>query len=251
MAVRVFSFISHVVRRASASWAKAPLVIFAIPAATTTVLAYDGHLGTGRVHELALWVTAVLVALVVLGLAGAAPHRRAETLRRSGIAEIDGLSGVEFEHRLKSLYEYLGYEVETTATSGDFGADLVLVKDGERSVLQAKRYAGRVGLESVQQAVGALAHYGASKAVVASNSYFTKAARQLAASNNVELIDRDRLTMLLLVQTGDVEVATGSRLLVAQVASGVGPAIRCLVSLLGLGVRIVLGGLRVGLALWR
>lgn len=38
------------------------------------------------------------------------------------------------------MYEYLGYEVETTKTSGDQGADLVIVKSGIRTVVGQKQW---------------------------------------------------------------------------------------------------------------
>jgi restriction system protein len=232
-------------------WADAPLVMVAVPAATMTVLAYDGRMGSGRVHELALWVTAALGAIILLGVVGVAPRFMSDEYQRSGIQTVDEMDGVEFEHRLQSLYEYLGYTVETTSVSGDYGADLVLVKDGERSVVQAKRYSGNVGLEAVQQAVTALAHYNATFAIVASNSYYTKAAQQLAASNNVTLIDRGALTAMLAAQSDDVPERVGLNLLLAQVACGVGPLLRAVWRLVYLGVRILWGTVRVGLALWR
>jgi restriction system protein len=239
-----------IARQARMLWVEAPLAMLAVPAVTMSVLAYTGRLGSGRVHYLALWFTALLVGIVLLGLAGLAPHRQAETFRRSGILATDRLTGVEFETRLKSLFEHQGFSVDTTATSGDFGADLVLLRDGERTVVQAKRYSGSVGLSSVQEAVAALAHSGATSAIVVTNSWFTKAAKQLAASNGVQLVERSELTAMLATQGGDVGVVTGWRLLVEQVTYGIVPLLRIAWRLVCVGVTILRVIMR-GLVAWR
>lgn len=77
--------------------------------------------------------------------------QREERLRRSGIADIDKMDGRQFELYLGILFKHLGYAVKVTRAAGDFGADLVLEKDGKRIVVQAKRYSKNVGIEAVQQ----------------------------------------------------------------------------------------------------
>ncbi len=113
------------------------------------------------------------------------------------VDEIDGLNGYEFEGFLKDLFTKMGYLVEQTRLSGDQGADLVVVKFGERTVIQAKCYRGNVGNYAVQEIFAALNLYGAVKGMVVTNSYFTPAAAELAAANFVELIDRDGLEDLI------------------------------------------------------
>lgn len=109
------------------------------------------------------------------------------------LQEIDLLPGYEFERILKRMFEKMGYQVEQTKLSGDQGADLVLVKFGERVVVQAKRYSGKVGNWAVQEIAAAVNHYQGQRGMVVTNSYFTPAAKSLAQSNGVELIERDTL----------------------------------------------------------
>ena len=68
---------------------------------------------------------------------------------QSGIREIDVMQGVEFENYLEVLFSCMGYKVETTRATGDFGADLILKKDGQTIAVQAKRYSKTVGVEAV------------------------------------------------------------------------------------------------------
>ncbi|ANS77121.1 restriction endonuclease [Paenibacillus yonginensis] len=119
-------------------------------------------------------------------------------LKRSGIAEIDKMDGYQFEKFLGHLFRSQGYKAEVTQSSGDFGADLVLTKDGIRIVVQAKRYSKNVGLKAVQEAHSAMAHYSASEAWVVSNADYTDQAYKLARSNHVRLINRDQLIEMLL-----------------------------------------------------
>ena len=106
------------------------------------------------------------------------------------MTQIDSLSGVEFENFLRDVFEKQGYKVETTKASHDYGADLLLSKNGKLSIVQAKCYAKTVGIKAIQEIVGAKQHYGATEAFVATNNFFSKDAEILALENDVKLIDR-------------------------------------------------------------
>lgn len=106
-------------------------------------------------------------------------------------------TGIEFEQFLKNLFETLGYRVETTSSSGDQGADLILVKESQRIVVQAKFYSSSVGNKAVQEVLGAIGYYKANKGIVITNSYYTSSAQELAEANNIRLIDGEKLTQML------------------------------------------------------
>lgn len=114
-------------------------------------------------------------------------------LLSSDIHDIDIMEGYEFEEYLKTLFFYDGYQTEITTKSRDFGADLIISKDGERCIVQAKRYSKTVGVKSVQEIIGALKHYNAESVMVVTNSYFTDSAEILAKENDVRLVDRNEL----------------------------------------------------------
>ncbi|MEK5246719.1 restriction endonuclease [Bacillus sp. FSL R9-9530] len=119
-----------------------------------------------------------------------------EQLRQSSIYEIDRMNGLQFEHYLSALYQSFGYHTEVTKGSGDFGADLILRNNNEKIIVQAKRYKNKVGIQSVQEVVGAKRYYDVAHAWVVTNNYFTEPARKLAHANDVLLIDRDLLIKL-------------------------------------------------------
>lgn len=150
----------------------------------------------------------VFYGIIILGIGAVIyfPLRRKrakeDRLRRSGIKEIDGLSGEDFEAFLAQYFEGQGYVVKTTPKYGDFGADLVLSKDGVDTVVQAKRWNMVVGIVAVQQIVAAKQYYGARNAMVITNSDYTPAAVKLAAANEITLWAREQLIQELAVVDG-------------------------------------------------
>lgn len=110
----------------------------------------------------------------------------------SSIYQVDHLSGHDFEDFLCANLRRLGYKVENVGSGGnDYGVDLIIRKNGKKTAVQAKRYKGKVGIEAVQQIVAGAEYYGCKNRMVITNSYFTPAAKRLAAKCNVTLWDRD------------------------------------------------------------
>jgi restriction system protein len=159
-------------------------------------------------HSLGLlWPLWLLVALVGVGkLAWRLYELR--RLSRSGIGEVDRMDGTTFEVFLTTLFRRLGYGVEHTGRRGDYGADLVVTKNGQRIAVQAKRWTKAVGVKAVQEAVASKGIYKCSEALVVSNRAFTGQARTLAEANEVKLWDRDVLVAKLLAVGNDVTDAT-------------------------------------------
>lgn len=124
--------------------------------------------------------------------------KRKQRLRSSGIQDIDQMTGKQFEEYLSELFKMLGYSSSVTQQAGDYGADLILIKDNRRIIVQAKRYKKNVGIKAVQEIYGAINHYKAGEGWVVTNSGFTKAAESLAKSNSVKLYGREQLIEMIL-----------------------------------------------------
>ncbi|MFC4803452.1 restriction endonuclease [Filifactor villosus] len=67
--------------------------------------------------------------------------------------------------------------------SHDYGADLIISKNGETIAVQAKRYRNKVGIKAIQEAVASMKVYSCNRAMVITNSYYTKSALELATGN--------------------------------------------------------------------
>lgn len=158
-------------------------------------------IGVFLVKDSISWALAVvfivfIAILIVLSIKDSAKRKK---INQSGILEVDKMTGIQFEKFLMVRYSKMGYKVKETPATGDFGADLVLSKDSTKIIVQAKCYSKSVGIKAVQEAFSAKEHYKSDEAWVITNNYFTKAAKKLATSTNVKLIDRDDLIRILLV----------------------------------------------------
>lgn len=158
-----------------------------------------GYIGWRSFHSTeGIFGTIIFYLIVIIAFKIWRKTRHGAKLRKAGIRDIDEMTGEEFEQYLGELFKRRGFKVSYTATSGDYGADLIL-KDGDEIIaLQAKRYSGNVGVKAVQEIIGAIKMYEATEAWVVTNSYFTKQAIKLAEINDVYLIDRDELIDIIL-----------------------------------------------------
>ncbi len=144
-------------------------------------------------NSFALILILVLIVCIVVGIPILKKIYKKKKYLKSPLSEIDVMYGEEFEKYLKYHFEKMGYKVKLTPKSNDYGADLILKKDGDKIVVQAKRWSESVGNTAVQEVVAAKAYYKANRAMVVTNSYFTSNARNLAHVNNVELWDRSNI----------------------------------------------------------
>lgn len=171
------------------------------------------------------WVAAVAVGAVFLivwvALVVTSGTKRRERLKYSGIKEIDRMDGRQFEEYLGELFQFQGYEVQITQASHDYGADIILRKDGVKSVVQAKRYSTNVGLEAVQQAYSAINYYEATEAWAVTNFYFTDPAKNLAQANQVRLIERDELIEMILLMKQSLGLSPRALIRAVQPAKAV------------------------------
>ena len=106
-------------------------------------------------------------------------------------------SGEEFERFVARVFVANGYRCEFTKASGDQGIDLLLKRHFRKIVIQVKCYYYPVGNAAVQEAVAGKKYYKTDKVAVVTNNRFTKSAIALAEANDVELIDRDGLLILI------------------------------------------------------
>ena len=165
----------------------------------TAVLAYMGALNR------AAWALAAVTALLAVvaswrwWLAWLEQRRcaRLDALyRASGQAAVDEMAGVEFEHYVAAVLRGVGYTVEVTKASGDFGVDLIATRGGVRTAVQCKRQARAVNGSAIQQVVAGAAVYDCSATMVVSNHRYTPAAEHLAEVHDCTLVDRVRLARL-------------------------------------------------------
>lgn len=141
------------------------------------------------------WRQIAAFAVLALSIYLYEKNRLRKAIQKSGIKDIDKMTdGRDFEKRLKSLFNDLGFKARLTPHN-DYGCDVVVEKyRGMKTVVQAKLSCGQaIGLGAVQEAVTSMAMYGAIHALVITNREFTSKARVLAEKNGVELWNRNIL----------------------------------------------------------
>lgn len=138
-------------------------------------------------------IASIFVIVVGLSILLYVSYKNKKRLRAFTLSHVDDMTGVEFEQYLGDILKSQGYSVKYTPTTGDFGTDIIAQKAKKRYSIQAKRYREKVGPPAIQQAVTALKVYQCDQAIVVTNSYYTKEAKELAKYNDCQLIDRDLL----------------------------------------------------------
>ena len=106
-------------------------------------------------------------------------------------------TGTEFEKYLVNLFKRCGYEAKHTGKAGDQGCDLIVKKNSYTYCVQAKFYSHTLDNSPVQEIVGALKIYKGDRGVVITNADFSAGAKELARSNNVILIDGEKLERII------------------------------------------------------
>ena len=144
-------------------------------------------------NSLVTWEEVSLIVIGILLLYCVIRFGNKQRILHSSLKRIDKMSGVEFEVYLMYQFKKKRYKVRMTPESGDFGADLLLRKFMRQYIVQAKRYSGSVGIQAVQETIGAMRYYDIDLGIVVTNSYFTKAAKELANVSDIELWDRNRM----------------------------------------------------------
>jgi HJR/Mrr/RecB family endonuclease len=103
------------------------------------------------------------------------------------------MTGSQFETFLQKLFEKRGYYVTRTKSSHDYGADLILGKQGECIVVQAKKRKTVIGIRAIQEAFSSMGYYDADHAIVITTGTYSRPAIQLARKLGVECWDWQRL----------------------------------------------------------
>jgi restriction system protein len=100
----------------------------------------------------------------------------------------EDMSSAEFEEFCAGELRQVGWNAHVTLKSRDQGIDVIADKSGVRIVIQCKKYRSPVGNKAVQEIAAGRAHEMADYAIVVTNSSFTPSAKQLALTNNVDLL---------------------------------------------------------------
>lgn len=137
------------------------------------------------------WVFFGLCAFAALASFLAARRKRRLLDTRTGLESIAALGWRDFERLVGEAFRRRGYTVEETGLGGaDGGIDLVLRRDGKRTLVQCKQWRReKVPVNVVREMYGLLAHHRADAVRIAALGGFTADAAEFAEGKPIELID--------------------------------------------------------------
>ena len=138
-------------------------------------------------YQIVKYVLCIIGALILINLS-----LKLRSYIKYKLSHVDTMTGLEFEKYVAKYLRKQGYKTKLTEKY-DLGIDIVATKDGVRYGVQVKRRKGVVGANAVRQAVSALNLYNCDRAMVITNSYYSKSAIILAESNDCILFDRANL----------------------------------------------------------
>lgn len=136
------------------------------------------------------FLVAVVFAVLALSIWLVGAQDRIRELHRWGtVSNMYALSPEAFESHVADTYAALGYTASVTPRVGDQGIDVLAQRGQERIGIQCKRTTEAVSNGAVQEAYAGKAHYQCSSASVIALGGFTRAARSLASTTGVALVD--------------------------------------------------------------
>ncbi len=119
-------------------------------------------------------------------------------LTAKSIEELRLLSPDEFEELIAAYFEMYDFKVRRVGRTGDHGIDLVVyTRQGEKWVVQCKRWKGQVGEPVIRDLFGAMHHEHAHKAFLMNTGSFTPQAYQWAKGKPITLYNGEGLVRLL------------------------------------------------------
>lgn len=94
------------------------------------------------------------------------------------------------EELVADVYRAKGHRARRTGTVGDHGVDIVVnAKNGEKWVVQCKRWRGTVGERVIREFYGTMLHEKADKGAIVTTDFFTPQARDWAKGKPIFLYD--------------------------------------------------------------
>lgn len=140
------------------------------------------------------------IAVVALAALIDAVGRARRLRRQRALSDLAALSWQQFEELIADAFRRHGYRVREVGGRGraDGGVELVLSRDGETTVVQAKHWRNdRVGVQLVRELYGVQRALQAERSMFVAIGRYTADAQQLAAQVGMTLINGEELPRII------------------------------------------------------
>ena len=145
------------------------------------------------------WMLLVICWIAALGSYLNARKRRRFLDTRTTLESLAAGGWRQFEQLVGEAFRRQGYAVEETGLGGpDGGIDLILRKDGRRTLVQCKQWKRQqVGVSVVREMAGLLAHHQAQAVKIVCIGSYTSDAEAFARGTPIELISGERFLEMI------------------------------------------------------
>ncbi|WP_369941925.1 restriction endonuclease [Xanthomonas medicagonis] len=145
------------------------------------------------------WILLLLCWMAALASFFKARHRRRLLDTRTTLESLAAGGWRQFELLVGEAFRRQGYAVEETGLGGaDGGIDLILRKDGRRTLVQCKQWKRQqVGVSVVREMYGLLAHHQADAVKIVCVGGYTADAARFALGKPIELIGGEQLLTMI------------------------------------------------------
>lgn len=118
---------------------------------------------------------------------------------RTDLESLSATGWKNFEQLVGEAFRRQGYSVDENHQPGpDGGIDLILHKDGRRTLVQCKQWKRQqVGVAIVREMYGLMVHHNASAVKIVSTGTFTRDAENFADGKPIELVNGEQLLWMI------------------------------------------------------
>lgn len=173
------------------------LLRFLVPASAANLTPPLDESLSGASRMLAPWLAVTVLVLWMLAEFKKLTDRRLLDSRNNAVS-LRHVSWQEFERLVGEAFRRQGYTVRETPEGADGGVDLVLERNGERTLVQCKQWKSwKVGVKTIRELYGVVAAERAERGAVVCCGRYTKDARRFAENKPLELIDGQALWSMI------------------------------------------------------
>lgn len=150
-------------------------------------------------NSLLFWgIGGIVISLWTLSFGFGWLKRRWEFEKTRELSALQSLSPDDFEELVAETFRRLGHRVKVVGARGDHGVDVrVRASNGEKWVVQCKRYKGTVGEPTVRDLYGTMLHEKADRASVVTSGRFSRQAQTWAEGKPIDLYDGESFLKVL------------------------------------------------------
>ena len=138
-----------------------------------------------------MWLVIGLIVAVLLAIY--LDHReKHQSVKSKDVKELPTYStGHEYEYFVAAYLKRKGYKnITITPKSGDYGADIICADNSNNTIaVQCKLYNKPVGYKAIEEVVSGMHYYRCNKAMVVTNTTYTKQAKEAAAKIGITLLE--------------------------------------------------------------